>query len=111
MPMAVSPLLARLLPVTVRLGVYPAPLALAALFGLLTTLVFALWPLVRPWWGRLVLVSYPVLMLFATVVTGNHYFLDAVGGWGALGLGYALARWRDWWPWERARRERQRPTG
>jgi membrane-associated phospholipid phosphatase len=27
------------------------------------------------------LVSYPVLMIFATVVTGNHYFLDAVGAW------------------------------
>jgi putative ABC transport system permease protein len=44
-PIAASPLLARLLPVSVRLGIYPGPLALAALFGLLTTLVFALWPL------------------------------------------------------------------
>ena len=37
--------LARVLPVSIRLGIYPGPLALAALFGLLTTLVFALWPL------------------------------------------------------------------
>ena len=44
-PLASAPLLARVLPVSVRLGVYPGPLALATLFGLLTTLVFALWPL------------------------------------------------------------------
>jgi putative ABC transport system permease protein len=44
-PVASAPLLARVLPVSIRLGVYPGPLALAALFGLLTTLVFALWPL------------------------------------------------------------------
>ena len=44
-PVAARPLLLRVLPVTVPFGVYPAPLALAALFGLLTTLVFALWPL------------------------------------------------------------------
>jgi putative ABC transport system permease protein len=44
-PVASIPFLARVLPVSIRLGVYPASLALAALFGLLTTLVFALWPL------------------------------------------------------------------
>jgi putative ABC transport system permease protein len=44
-PVAASPLLVRVLPVAVQSGVYPGPLALAALFGLLTTLVFALWPL------------------------------------------------------------------
>jgi hypothetical protein len=26
------------------------------------------------------------------VLTGNHYFLDAVGGFAALGLGYLLAK-------------------
>lgn len=35
------------LPVPPRLGLYPAPLALAALYGLLTALAFALWPLGR----------------------------------------------------------------
>lgn len=35
------------LPVHVRPGIYPGPLALAALFGLLTALVFALWPLAQ----------------------------------------------------------------
>ncbi len=44
-PAVASPFLRRVLPVSLRLGIYPAPLALAALLGLLTTLVFALWPL------------------------------------------------------------------
>jgi putative ABC transport system permease protein len=46
-PVAVTPLLARVLPAPARLGFYPGPLALAALFGVLTTLLFSLWPLVR----------------------------------------------------------------
>lgn len=44
-PAAAAPLLATALKVPLRLGVYPAPLGLAALFGVLTTLVFALLPL------------------------------------------------------------------
>jgi hypothetical protein len=64
--------------------------------------MFALWPLVRPRWGHVLLASYPVLMTFATMVTANHYVFDAVGGWAAVAIGYALARWRDWWPLRRA---------
>jgi putative ABC transport system permease protein len=44
-PFIIVPLLPSQLPVTARLGLYPAPLLLAALFGVLTTLAFALWPL------------------------------------------------------------------
>jgi putative ABC transport system permease protein len=44
-PVIARPLLARVLPVSVQFAAYPGPLALAALFGLLTTLLFALWPL------------------------------------------------------------------
>src|SRR5205823_2549112 len=44
-PAVVSPWLNGLLPVSLRLGVYPVPLAIAALCGLLTTLAFAIWPL------------------------------------------------------------------
>ncbi len=49
-----APLLAGVLPVSARLGIYPEPLALAALYGLLTTLLFSLWPLAgdRPDPGR-----------------------------------------------------------
>lgn len=44
-PAATAPLLAPALPVPLRLGVYPAPLAVAGLAGLLTTLAFSLGPL------------------------------------------------------------------
>ena len=44
-PFAVAPLLPPQLPVTPQAGVYPVPLAIAAGCGLLTTLVFALWPI------------------------------------------------------------------
>ena len=44
-PAVAAPLLKSVLPVSLRIAVYPAPLALAGLFGLLTTLVFSLWPL------------------------------------------------------------------
>jgi putative ABC transport system permease protein len=44
-PIVVAPALASVLPVSIRVAIYPAPLALAALFGVLTTLVFSLWPL------------------------------------------------------------------
>jgi hypothetical protein len=36
--------------------------------------------------------AYPVLTVIAIVLTGNHYFLDAVGGFAALGIGYIIAR-------------------
>ena len=36
-----------LLPLPIALGIYPAPLAIAFLFGLLTALAFSLWPLGR----------------------------------------------------------------
>ncbi|MBV9861372.1 MAG: ABC transporter permease [Alphaproteobacteria bacterium] len=45
MPMAIAPLLRGLLPVSLRLGIYPAPLAAAALSGLLTAVAFSVWPL------------------------------------------------------------------
>jgi putative ABC transport system permease protein len=45
MPAAAAPFLKDVLPVSVRLGLYPRPLLLAALSGLLAMLVFSLWPL------------------------------------------------------------------
>jgi len=44
-PFAAAPVVARLLPVELAPGLYPGPLALAAAFGVLITLVFSLWPL------------------------------------------------------------------
>ncbi len=42
-----APLLAERLPVPADFGLYPAPLAEAALYGLLVAFLFALWPLAR----------------------------------------------------------------
>ena len=58
------------LPVPARIAVYPAPLALAALYGLLTALTFALWPLGRA--GRI-----PGAALFRDVLGGG----SAWPGW------------------------------
>lgn len=58
------------LPVPARIAVYPAPLALAALYGLLTALSFALWPLGRA--GRI-----PGAALFRDVLGGG----SAWPGW------------------------------
>lgn len=44
-PMAVAPMIGKLLPVSLPIGLYLAPLLVAALSGLLTVLLFAPWPL------------------------------------------------------------------
>ena len=46
-PMAAPPLIGDDLPVALQYGVYPGALAMAALYGFLTALVFSLWPLAR----------------------------------------------------------------
>lgn len=46
-PVGVARLIADELPVAARIGLYPAPLALAAAYGLLVTAAFSLWPLGR----------------------------------------------------------------
>jgi len=47
MPLVAAPFLAGRLPVPAVFGLYPGPLAEAALYGLLTALIFTLWPLAR----------------------------------------------------------------
>jgi putative ABC transport system permease protein len=47
LPAAALALFGDLLPLPAKIGIYPAPLALAALYGLLTAAAFALWPLGR----------------------------------------------------------------
>lgn len=45
-----------------------------------------------PWRAaRIAIAAYPWLTLFAIIVTGNHYWIDAVGGAVALAAGYLLA--------------------
>ena len=52
----------------------------------------ALVPRLRRTWAKLLAAVYPVCTVTAIVLTGNHYFLDAAGGFLALGTGYVLAR-------------------
>jgi hypothetical protein len=56
----------------------------------------ALWPDLRRAASRLLAIAYPVVTLYCIVVTGNHYFIDAVGGAAVFGLGYTLARSIRW---------------
>ena len=54
-------------------------------------------PTVRRTWIRVLAVAYPLLTVFAIVVTANHFWLDAVGGAVILGLGIALGTfWASW---------------
>lgn len=46
-PIASASIFSRYVNVPLEMGIYPVPLILAGCFGLLTTLVFALWPLAR----------------------------------------------------------------
>jgi hypothetical protein len=48
--------------------------------------VIAVWPLVRSRRLRTVVALHPVVMLFATVATGNHFVLDGLAG-AALAVG------------------------
>jgi hypothetical protein len=42
--------------------------------------------------ARAAAAMYPVLTVVVIVLTANHYFLDAVGGFMILGVGYTVAR-------------------
>lgn len=47
-----------------------------------------LYPRMRHTATKVLAVIYPVSVMFAIVVTANHYWLDAVGGMMALAIGY-----------------------
>jgi hypothetical protein len=49
-------------------------------FGWSTWCAFVLVPTVRKTWVKVLAASYPACTLFAIIVTGNHYWLDAAGG-------------------------------
>lgn len=70
--------------------------------GWSTWCALVLAPLIRRRWLRWLVISYPVLTLFDIIVTGNHYWIDGVGGLVVLGAGYVLARVLTAW-WEQRR--------
>lgn len=47
LPLLLAPLIAAQLPIPAEFALYPAPLAQAALYGVLSALIFTLWPLAR----------------------------------------------------------------
>jgi len=65
-----------------------------------------LWPALRPRWARGLAAAYAPATLFAVVVTGNHFWLDAAGGMVALAAGSLMASLlvRAWVRLHRARR-------
>jgi hypothetical protein len=67
-------------------------------------------PMVRSRWRRGLILLYPPLTLFTIMVTANHYWIDAVGGLAALGVGFAIARLLTSWI-ERRSRTAGRPAG
>ena len=58
--------------------------------GWSTWCVFALWPLAKKRWKRIVLFLYPATTLFCIVVTGNHFWLDGLGGIVVFTVGYYI---------------------
>ncbi len=50
------------------------------------------YPRVRSWWAKSLAVLYPVITIIVVIITGNHYWLDAVGGAVIFIVGYAIAR-------------------
>jgi putative ABC transport system permease protein len=115
-PLLAPPLIGDSLPVALTFGIYPGALALSAAYGLLTAIVFALWPLARarevPAAGLFrALVSPPTewprpayLALFAAAVAalvllavfggGNATFAAwFVGGTAAALIGFRLLAW------------------
>lgn len=60
-------------------------------FGWSLFCAVALAPRVQRRWAQIAFALYPALTLFAIVVTGNHYWLDAVGGAVIFGVGYVVA--------------------
>jgi putative ABC transport system permease protein len=65
LPFALAAVVGDALPVPPRFGIYPGPLALAALYGVLCAACFALWPLAR---AR----EVPAIALFRDQVAPSH---------------------------------------
>lgn len=61
-------------------------------FPMLLTVFF--WSHVRTWWGRALLLSYPLLMCFTLVYGGEHYIIDVLVGWAyAIAVHWAVGWW------------------
>jgi len=67
--------------------------------GWSTWCAVAMWPLLRRRWHRGLMFLYPIATLFCIIVTGNHYWIDGVGGLLAFAVGtlagWTLHRWNQ----------------
>jgi hypothetical protein len=76
--------------------------------GWSTWCALVLIPMIRRRWLKVLVGLYPVATVFCIMVTGNHYWLDAVGGLLALGggwlIGSNLAAATERWHQRRAQR-------
>lgn len=67
--------------------------------GWSTWCAIAVWPLLRRRRTRALVLLYPLATLFCIVVTGNHYWIDGVGGLAAFGagalIGWGVHRWNQ----------------
>jgi membrane-associated phospholipid phosphatase len=50
-------------------------------------------PRARRWWVKALAAAYPAATVFAIIVTGNHYWLDALGGAVILAVGAGCGWW------------------
>jgi membrane-associated phospholipid phosphatase len=59
----------------------------------------AMWPLLRRRWQRVAVFLYPLATMFCIIVTGNHYWIDGVGGLVVFGagtvIGWGMYRWNQ----------------
>ncbi len=79
--------------------------------GWSTWSAFVMWQLVRRRWAKVLVALYPMATVFCIMVTGNHYWLDAVGGLAAFGIGLGLSTLLTRWNEKRfAARELRRAT-
>ena len=115
-PLLAPPLIGDSLPVALTFGVYPGALALSAAYGLLTAVVFALWPLARareipaaglfralvsppaawprPAYLAMLAAAVAALVLLAVFGGGNPIFAAwFVGGTAVAMVGFRLLAW------------------
>ncbi len=46
------------------------------------------WPRIQPTWVRWALLAYPLTMAVALMYFGEHYLVDAIGGWAIVGISF-----------------------
>ena len=84
-------------PVNAVSNQYAAMPSMHTAWSMWAALVFL--PVLKHWWSKALMLLYPAATVFCIVVTGNHYVLDAVGGYLALGaglgIGWVITQWRD----------------